>query len=887
MLLLRAAAERLRAARRRPAHRPRLRRDRGDRHLERPERLRPVRADFRDERYLPFEFAGAVSRWRIELPPETNFFDFDTLSDVVLHLNYTAREGGDVLRAAAAAETPAAGCPATGCGSSTCGATCPTPGTSSSTARTTSDTRLEPAARRCGSASSMFPFVPGAAGRAGSTRCRSSSRRPCADPSTNYVVRFCAGEHRHDHDEAVRLRPDRRPLHRERASTPGCSGATSTCAGERLGPLATTGPAGSARSSSPTSWARSASVHLVARYCAEPWPRCGEPQRDASAGPCDGCCGARRNDRCDRAVHARSRRSAGVAESARRAPTRQPACQQRRRADDLAAQGRRRDPRHRREVRRQPGDRHRLDDGPDRDEPGPRRASARSSRSPTTPAPATARSASGWSLALPAITRKTDKGLPRYRDADESDVFILSGAEDLVPVLDVATARAFEDDDDRARLHRSTATGRASKGCSRASSAGRDGRDGDVHWRSITRDNVTDALRQRRRARGSPIPTDPRRVFSWLICETRDDKGNAIVYEYERGGRRGVDPAPCRANRGDRDAQRATLPQADPLRQPPTRDASDLAGLTDELRRWLFEVVFDYGEGHCEELALDPAGHERPAPLRTRRGHAPGDVGGPARSVLVATAPGFEVRTYRRCRRVLMFHHFPDEPTASGYDCLVRSTEFDYADLDYATAADRRRARHQGSTRFASFMRRHAVGLRRDGAAARRRSHLPAAVAAAARVRVQQGRRPGRRSATLDAESLENLPDRARRHDATSGSTCDGEGISGILTEQAGAWFYKRNLGRWTGFGPARDGRRREPIARRARAAARRSSSTSPATASSTSSRSTGRRRASTSATDDEGWEPFRPFAQLPNRRLGTIRTCGSSTSTATATPTC
>lgn len=40
----------------------------------------------------------------------------------------------------------------------------------------------------------------------------------------------------------------------------------------------------------------------------------------------------------------------------------------------------------------------------------------------------------GWSLSLPAITRKTEKGLPQYRDAEDSDVFILSGAEDLVPV---------------------------------------------------------------------------------------------------------------------------------------------------------------------------------------------------------------------------------------------------------------------------------------------------------------------------------------------------------------------------------------------------------------------------------------------------------------------
>src|SRR5882757_2640878 len=39
----------------------------------------------------------------------------------------------------------------------------------------------------------------------------------------------------------------------------------------------------------------------------------------------------------------------------------------------------------------------------------------------------------GWSLSVPSITRKTEKGLPQYRDPDESDVFILSGTEDLVP----------------------------------------------------------------------------------------------------------------------------------------------------------------------------------------------------------------------------------------------------------------------------------------------------------------------------------------------------------------------------------------------------------------------------------------------------------------------
>src|SRR5215218_3393532 len=41
----------------------------------------------------------------------------------------------------------------------------------------------------------------------------------------------------------------------------------------------------------------------------------------------------------------------------------------------------------------------------------------------------------GWRLSIPSITRKTDKGLPEYHDSEESDDFILSGAEDLVPVL--------------------------------------------------------------------------------------------------------------------------------------------------------------------------------------------------------------------------------------------------------------------------------------------------------------------------------------------------------------------------------------------------------------------------------------------------------------------
>jgi hypothetical protein len=57
--------------------------------------------NFRDERYLPFEGWGAISRWQIEMPKNCNQFDFNTISDVILHLRYTARDGGKALKDAA------------------------------------------------------------------------------------------------------------------------------------------------------------------------------------------------------------------------------------------------------------------------------------------------------------------------------------------------------------------------------------------------------------------------------------------------------------------------------------------------------------------------------------------------------------------------------------------------------------------------------------------------------------------------------------------------------------------------------------------------------------------------------------------------------------------
>jgi hypothetical protein len=49
--------------------------------------------NFRDDRYLPFEGAGVISKWRLDMPKVCNAFDYNTISDVLLSVSYTAREG--------------------------------------------------------------------------------------------------------------------------------------------------------------------------------------------------------------------------------------------------------------------------------------------------------------------------------------------------------------------------------------------------------------------------------------------------------------------------------------------------------------------------------------------------------------------------------------------------------------------------------------------------------------------------------------------------------------------------------------------------------------------------------------------------------------------------
>jgi hypothetical protein len=52
-------------------------------------------ANLREDRFLPFEGAGTISTWKLDLPKDYRAFDYDTISDVILHIRYTARQGVD------------------------------------------------------------------------------------------------------------------------------------------------------------------------------------------------------------------------------------------------------------------------------------------------------------------------------------------------------------------------------------------------------------------------------------------------------------------------------------------------------------------------------------------------------------------------------------------------------------------------------------------------------------------------------------------------------------------------------------------------------------------------------------------------------------------------
>ncbi|OAA70033.1 YD repeat-containing protein [Akanthomyces lecanii RCEF 1005] len=261
----------------------------------------------------------------------------------------------------------------------------------------------------------------------------------------------------------------------------------------------------------------------------------------------------------------------------------------------------------------------------------------------------------GWQVSNQSIVRKTDKGLPRYRDEDESDVFMLAGVEDLVPSLEVqpdgTVIPVSESRYDGNPLLRSTRyQPRIDNGSIRVLRISNQETD-ESHWEVKTGANLTTIYGDCDESRVFD-PLRPSRIFEWLPTRSFDDKGNETLYQYKVEDSCGIDTASSHEQqRSERERSAARYIK----RIKYGNTISNLNPAFKSNNNWLFEVVFDYGEHDRQNPSVEECKEwqPRPDPFSTRRA-------------------GFEIRTYRLCQRVLMFHHFPDEPTV-GRDCLVAS----------------------------------------------------------------------------------------------------------------------------------------------------------------------------------------------------------------------
>ena len=366
----------------------------------------------------------------------------------------------------------------------------------------------------------------------------------------------------------------------------------------------------------------------------------------------------------------------------------------------------------------------------------------------------------GWSLDLPRISRRTDRGLPRY---DDTDVFTLPGADDLVPILD--DNGEIVDDDTTVpgaviRRYRPRVDGRFER-IERWTVDG-----DDVHWRTISADNVLRRYGTTAASREFD-PADPSRVSSWLVTECRDDRGNAIVYDYAAEDGVGVDVgAAHERHRGPPDDLSRTAKRylrsvrygnATTLLTQSGRRPRELAADEVDGTRWMFHVELDYGDADPEAPDHIGTWRVREDPFSTYRF-------------------GFEIRTYRRCSRLLVFHDFPDDPEVGSHR-LVRSLELAYSTTPLASTAT-----DPGYSFLRSVL--HVSHQFVDGTWHARQ--LPPVELSYSEPVIDDQLR------ALDSQSVQNLTESAA---GFRWIALDGDGLAGVLIEQNGTWFYKPNLG--------------------------------------------------------------------------------------------
>jgi RHS repeat-associated protein len=267
----------------------------------------------------------------------------------------------------------------------------------------------------------------------------------------------------------------------------------------------------------------------------------------------------------------------------------------------------------------------------------------------------------GWHLTMPQISRKTSNKIPQYAGHDDcDDVFVLSGSDDLVPIVNGSTLEAIPGGKPQSSYRVQTFRPRTDDLSQRIERWTCEADNQDVHWRVITRDNEStiygwsDASRIYSPGNG----TRAKRIFSWLPCRSYDTKGNAIEYRYQAEDTTGLTQS------GGPGARHSCVTTQKYLKSilygnlVPARDMKswEIVLPSTLIKDWAFEVVFDYHNG-------EPSSTATPWALR--------------RDPFSHFNSGFEIRTLRLCRRICMVHHFPNELQGRDH-VVVSATEIHY-----------------------------------------------------------------------------------------------------------------------------------------------------------------------------------------------------------------
>ncbi|HWK59058.1 MAG TPA: SpvB/TcaC N-terminal domain-containing protein [Parapedobacter sp.] len=356
----------------------------------------------------------------------------------------------------------------------------------------------------------------------------------------------------------------------------------------------------------------------------------------------------------------------------------------------------------------------------------------------------------GWSLSgIPFIAIDTKKGLPKY---DGTDSYAFGGGTSLVPALIQAGTEWIQKTAETPEYwiydYRQTVEEgftRFEKWVKKDNHA--------IHWRTVAGDGVVSVYGVQYGRITNPEKDE--QVFRWLLEEQYDNRGNAVWYKYKGENADNVDAQMPSEYHRVKKGSVAGFVQKYPERIVYGNSIPLLPGKpAPPANKWLFEVVFDYGE-------------YAPRPYETT---APAQKWAIRRDPFSMYHPGFEIRTYRLCRRILSYHNIPE---LSAKPSLTGVFEIDYNESPLGTTIQQ--------LAFMGVKRDLTQGTYTEKALPPLRFTYTAP-------------KPETSFSPCAVESNSNVP---QGFNGTETRFADlfGEGLPGILTETANNWYYKRNRG--------------------------------------------------------------------------------------------